>query len=284
MILRFFIWFLFLVGGAIVSFLFDFRFARSVVTNPLFHLVSACWGIILLVFVLRASRNTGRWLARYGRQGEVPRMETNRLVTTGYYACMRHPMHFGLLFFPLAFALLLGSPTFILVIAPIEALVIILLVRWIEEPQARRKFGPVYDEYRKQVPFFSLRWSCLKQLFGPAPFPKNQKGTAPETSNQQYPPRSHFEHHFSSLHRVPILQIQICGQPIRAFHYRRHILRYSEILVELQTAISFFKFNNSVISSLSNERQVISLRYPEAIGACSLAVRKFSQFFGVTIK
>jgi len=29
-----------------------------------------------------------------------PRLETNKLVSTGVYDCMRHPMHFGLLFFP----------------------------------------------------------------------------------------------------------------------------------------------------------------------------------------
>jgi protein-S-isoprenylcysteine O-methyltransferase Ste14 len=41
---------------------------------------------------------------------------------------MRHPMLFGLTLLPLGWALLLGSPTFITLIAPLEMLFIIFMV------------------------------------------------------------------------------------------------------------------------------------------------------------
>ena len=118
----------------------------------------------LLWLVMRISRNTGRLLARLGREGDLPRLETNKLVTEGIYATMRHPMHFGLLFFPLAIALTLGSPSFILIIAPLEMLLMIAMIKLIEEPEAIRKFGDAYRDYQKRVPMFSLRPESLRQL------------------------------------------------------------------------------------------------------------------------
>ena len=184
MMIRMLLWAVFLVGGLFVGFLLDRRYFFALAHNPLYRAISFLLGLGLMAMVLRASRNTGRWLARYGRQGDLPRLETNRLVTTGYYSCMRHPMHFGLLFFPLAVALLVGSPGFTLIVAPAEAFLMILLIKFAEEREALRKFGRAYEEYRRRVPFFSLRWACLKQLFGPAPFPKN----APDApGNEQAP-------------------------------------------------------------------------------------------------
>ena len=78
---------------------------------------------------------------------------------------MRHPMHLGLLFFPLAFALIVGSPSFILVIAPAEALFMILMIALIEEPGAEKKFGKEYDKYKEEKAWFCFKKECLKELF-----------------------------------------------------------------------------------------------------------------------
>ena len=120
----------------------------------------------MLKLVINSSRNTGKLLARLGREGNLPRMETNKLVTEGYYACMRHPMHLGLFLFPLATAFIIGSLSFILIIAPLEILFMIIMIKLYEEPQAVRKFGDEYLRYREQVPMFSLRQECLRALFG----------------------------------------------------------------------------------------------------------------------
>ena len=163
-IFRMFIWVIMLVGGAALGLRMDALYFPGLLGNIWFHLLTFVPGALLLWAVLRASRNTGRLLAREGREGDLPRMQTNKLVTTGIYACMRHPMHLGLMFFPLSVALLTGSFSFIFIIAPLEMLFMLIMIRLVEEPGAIRKFGTAYREYMKKVPMFDLRWKCLKQL------------------------------------------------------------------------------------------------------------------------
>ncbi len=162
--LRMLIWVLMLIGGGTLSIWLDLRWFPTLFAHLVYHTVTLVIGVLLLRLVMRASRHTGRLLAQLGREGELPRMETNRLVTTGVYGCMRHPMHFGLLFFPWAVALILGSPTFLLVIAPMEMLFMVVMIKFIEEPEAIRKFGDTYREYQKQVPMFNLNPDCWLQI------------------------------------------------------------------------------------------------------------------------
>ncbi|MHA1728749.1 MAG: methyltransferase family protein [Promethearchaeota archaeon] len=92
-------------------------------------------------------------------------METNRLVTDGIYGCIHHPMHLGLLFFTLSLALILGSPTFIFLIAPIEMILMVLMIKTLEEPEVIAKFSDEYHKYMRNVPMFNLRPKCLRYLF-----------------------------------------------------------------------------------------------------------------------
>jgi len=161
-VIRLFLWFLMLIGGAIYTVAKDWD--TVLFSNVWFHLLSAGAGSILLMFAFRAAANGGRELSK-GRAGDIPRMETNRLVTTGLYSCMRHPMLFGLTLLPLGWAFLLGSPLFITLVAPLEMLFIVLMVIIFEEMEVNRKFGEAYKAYRQQVPMVSFRWSCLTQLF-----------------------------------------------------------------------------------------------------------------------
>lgn len=161
-VIRIFLWLLMLIGGVVFSIYHDR-------TNPLFHtlwfhVVSFVIGMLLIMLAFRAAGNGGRELAR-GRVGAIPRLETNRLVTTGLYACMRHPMLFGLMLLPPGVAFLLGSPTFITVIAPLEMLFIALMVLIFEEMEVRRKFSDAYEAYARKVPPVTFRWECLKRLF-----------------------------------------------------------------------------------------------------------------------
>ncbi len=164
MIVRLLIWIIMLIGGGALGIWLDLRWFPTLFSNLLFHLVTLAAGILLLRLVMRASRNTGRALARMGRKGDIPRMETDTLVTTGVYACMRHPMHFGLLFFPWSVALILGSPTFIFIISPLEMIFMLALIKFVEEPEAIRKFGAAYQEYQKKVPMFNFRPECWLQI------------------------------------------------------------------------------------------------------------------------
>jgi len=167
--LRIIIWIVMLVGGSALGVWLDLQWFHSLFLNVYFHIFTIIFGVVLFRFVMLISRNTGRLLAKMGKEGDVSRMETNKLVTTGVYGCMRHPMHFGLLFFPLSIALIIGSPTFIFIIAPLEMLFIGMMVKLVEEPEAIRKFGDTYQQYMEDVPMFSLRLECLRQLLEEVP-------------------------------------------------------------------------------------------------------------------
>ena len=117
---RIIIWFVLLFGGAFLGFYLNSIWFQKIHQSILFHSLSAVIGFLLLAIVMRISKNTGRTLAKYGRKGNLKRMETNVIVKDGVYRYMRHPMHLGLLFFPLSIAFITGSPSFILFIAPSE--------------------------------------------------------------------------------------------------------------------------------------------------------------------
>ncbi len=152
-------------GGALVSIYLDLKLFRSLFENIPWHLISFLVGLFLIKTVMLISRNTGRTLAKYGRRGELKRMETNVLVKEGVYKYMRHPMHLGLLLFPFSFAFLFGSPTFILIFAPLEVAFILMMIKLVEEPGAIKKFDGDYLEYMKSVPAFCFRKECLRELF-----------------------------------------------------------------------------------------------------------------------
>jgi protein-S-isoprenylcysteine O-methyltransferase Ste14 len=152
-----------LLGGAVYAVIKDLN--EPLFANREFHIVSALAGMVVMYFAFRAAATGGKVLARHGRKGDIPRLETDHLVTTGIYACMRHPMLFGLTLLPLGWALLLGSPTLITIIAPLEMLFIVIMVMTFEEAELKRKFGSAYEAYKTKVPAVSFRYTCLKQLF-----------------------------------------------------------------------------------------------------------------------
>lgn len=163
-----------LLGGAALSLYIDSGLFENIDVNILFHIIIFLVGAILFSLVIIISKNTGRTLAKYGRKGSIKRMDTNVLVTQGAYKYMRHPMHFGLLFFPLSIAFLIGSPSFILLIAPAEIIFMLIVIRLIEEPEAIKKFGNEYIEYKKHVPWFCFKMKCLKELLKSVPKNFNQ--------------------------------------------------------------------------------------------------------------
>ncbi len=164
MILRILIWILMIFGGGILSFYIDKQLFPFMQKDIVFHTFSFIIGFILLLLVLRVSKNTGKTLAKYGREGNLPRMDTNKFVDKGIYKYMRHPMHLGLLFFPLSIALLLGSVSFIIIIAPIEIIFMLVMIKLVEEPEAKRKFRKDYIDYMNYTPWFCLKYECIKKL------------------------------------------------------------------------------------------------------------------------
>ena len=162
-IIRISLWILFLFGGAIFSFLIDIKYFKNLLLSPSFHILSFIIGVFILKISFHAASIGGKALHKYGREGDIPRLETNRLVKQGIYNCTRHPMLFGLMFLPLGFSLILGFPSFIFFIAPLEAILIFLLMIYFDEKESLKKFGKEYEIYRKKVPIFPAK--CWKELF-----------------------------------------------------------------------------------------------------------------------
>ena len=166
---RIIVWIIMIVGGSALGLYLDAILFKNVYTNLVFHSISFVVGLLLILLVIKISKNTGRTLAKYGRKGDLKRMDTNVLVKQGAYKYMRHPMHLGLLLFPLSFAFLIGSPSFILLIAPAEIIFILILIKFYEEPEAIKKFGREYLEYKNQLPWFCFKIRCLKELLNNVP-------------------------------------------------------------------------------------------------------------------
>jgi len=167
--LRIIIWITLIIGGSIFGYYLDSLMFEGVRQNIIFHIISLLIGVFLLFLVMKISKNTGRSLAKYGRKGKLKRMQTNVLAKQGIYKYMRHPMHLGLFLFPLGIAFLIGSPSFILIIAPIEIIFMLLMIKLVEEPGTINKFGEEYLNYKKQVPWFCFKIKCLKELLKNVP-------------------------------------------------------------------------------------------------------------------
>ncbi len=165
-IIRVLLWIFILIGGVYFGFHYDFIYFKDTIKNPIFHMLTFLIGIFLMKLSFHAAKVGGRELKKHGRVGDIPRLETNKLVTSGIFSCFRHPMLFGLSFIPLALALIVGSPTFILFIAPLEMVFILIMVLVFEEMECHKKFGKDYEVYKNSTPIFSKDKECYKRLFG----------------------------------------------------------------------------------------------------------------------
>jgi len=165
-IFRIIIWFVFIFGGIGLSVYLDKYYIHiELLDNDWIHFPILGIGSMLFAFVLFNTGNVGRTLAKYGRKAKnLPRLQTDQLVITGVYSLMRHPMNQMLMIFPMAVALMIVSPSFVLIVAPLEILAMYIMIRTIEEPETRKKFGQAYDEYCAKTPRFCFRLECIKAL------------------------------------------------------------------------------------------------------------------------
>ncbi len=163
--IRILIWIFLLVGGTVYSIKNDILYHKDIFFNPYFHVISFIFGVLVLKLSFSAASVGGKELKKHGQKGEVVRLETNTLVTTGIYQCSRHPMLFGLTLMPLGVALIFGSFTFITFTAPLEMLFIIFMVLVFEELECKKKFGKEYEIYSKKTPVFPKTKECFKKLF-----------------------------------------------------------------------------------------------------------------------
>jgi len=119
---------------------------------------SVChWGVglILMVIGFGVASVSGRQLTLYGRASQdLPRGTTDRMVTQGIFAYVRHPMFSSFMCILFGVGFLLNSRGFTFISAPLGSLYLIWFAYFKEEKEAVEKFGEAYKEYKKRVPPF----------------------------------------------------------------------------------------------------------------------------------
>lgn len=91
--------------------------------------------------------------SRHGRGTPLPADAPRRLVTTGLFGQIRNPIMAAELLVIWAVALYVASVGVVLYAVAISILSYLAVV-YVEEPELRRRFGPEYEEYCRDVP----RW------------------------------------------------------------------------------------------------------------------------------
>ncbi|TWD79885.1 protein-S-isoprenylcysteine O-methyltransferase Ste14 [Kribbella amoyensis] len=120
------------------------------------------WPAVVLVAagVLVVLRAFARFV-REGRGTPAPIAPTEELVVGGEYRCVRNPMYVGVVAAVLGQALLFLDP-WLLLYAVVAWSVMAAFVRFYEEPELRRRYGPRYDAYRAAVPAWWPRFRRCK--------------------------------------------------------------------------------------------------------------------------
>ncbi len=159
--LRGLMWMTMLILSIIFGYFVNQYFAWSSI-----DLIYRILGIFILMLSGLTLRKSGKALKQLGKPKDNKFGETTELVTTGIYECIRHPHHTGIGLFLIGFALLLGWKAYVFIFLPFQLLMLFSFVKFVEEPEAVKKFGDTYIEYSKRVPRFIPRLRCLRKNKG----------------------------------------------------------------------------------------------------------------------
>jgi protein-S-isoprenylcysteine O-methyltransferase Ste14 len=108
-------------------------------------------GLLLLVVSVPVLVGAFVQFARDGLGTPAPVAPTERLVVRGAYRFVRNPMYLAVVGAIVGQALLLGQLG-LLPYAALVAVLMVVFVRFYEEPTLRRQFGAEYEAYRRAVP------------------------------------------------------------------------------------------------------------------------------------
>jgi protein-S-isoprenylcysteine O-methyltransferase Ste14 len=151
--------FLYMAIVAVVSFAIayatsDFWFSQKISLPSL----SVIFGMILLLFSLVvmtiAQQEMGGIPARIGMP-HFSKDKKPKLVTTGLFGRVRHPMYMTA--FLMGIAMFLATGYTLVLIASVVWLVVMRFYTDVEEKVLIEEFGKQYEEYRKRVPRFVPR-------------------------------------------------------------------------------------------------------------------------------
>ena len=121
------------------------------------HPASLASGLLLAVLGLFLIGWSAWAQHKLGRGGPTPLAPTRRLVTSGPYGLCRNPMTLGELLYLTGLALLLRSPSFMLLTWAILLPAIVAYLRLVEEKELEARFGEAYLAYKRDVSFLLPR-------------------------------------------------------------------------------------------------------------------------------
>jgi len=137
----------------IISLMMDkiLKFPRLFLT-PLNLIISIPVLLLGLFLILWSS-----FLFAKARGTPVPLSPPTKLVNSGPYAFIRNPIVLGYILIFLGIGFFLQSISLALIITPFYFLLLILEIKFIEEPELENRLGKEYLEYKERVPMFIPR-------------------------------------------------------------------------------------------------------------------------------
>ena len=118
------------------------------------HEISRVWRVVGALLIAAGAPVVLQAYARFVWEGlgtPAPVAPPQRLVVGGVYRYVRNPIYVALTAVIVGEALVLGRPV-LLVEAAVFLICSVAFVRLYEEPGLVRRFGPEYEEYRRNVP------------------------------------------------------------------------------------------------------------------------------------
>lgn len=134
-----------IINLAFVNLVF-FLFYREAIAGSLILRAAIGTPIVLLSFYFES-----RACSVLGNPQCHPQ-EIRRLVTSGIYSKMRHPVYLGRMFMNLGFLIIF--PIIPMLVVAIMFVIVWYLMALFEEIQLAKRFGKNYKKYKKNVPMF----------------------------------------------------------------------------------------------------------------------------------
>ncbi len=92
------------------------------------------------------------WKFMKAKGTPVPFNPPPKLVVDGPYAYMRNPMMLGVFLLLIGIGIFSGSLSLTVIFVPAFILIVVLEIKYIEEPELEKRLGKEYMEYRKNTP------------------------------------------------------------------------------------------------------------------------------------
>ncbi|MEX2704667.1 MAG: isoprenylcysteine carboxylmethyltransferase family protein [Candidatus Freyrarchaeum guaymaensis] len=109
-----------------------------------FRIVGIILAALGIIFIAVASKH----LLKVAGPEQIPR----ELITNGVYGKVRNPIYTGVILLTMGWSLIWGAIYSFFIITGIVILILLALIKFLEEPMLTKLFGDKFLEYRKRVP------------------------------------------------------------------------------------------------------------------------------------